>query len=579
MTDLEIAQMFEDVANLLSIRGDNRRRVLAYQRAAEVIRELDAPLETYASQNNLTAIAGIGKTLAAKIDEMLTTGELDFYNRLSAEIPPSLLTLLRVNGVGPKKVKLFFDSLDVRTLDDLEAAAKAEKLRRLPGMGAKSEAKILQGIDALRQFGDERRPLWEVWPLAQAIVAHLRTLPGVQRAEIAGSLRRRRDTIGDLDFLVAAAAEDAPAIMDAFVAMRSVSSVSGRGPTKSSVLLHDGIRADLRVLPAERWGTLLAYFTGSQAHNVRLRELAQRQGYTLNEHALTPLDGRTELIFDSEADLYARLELPYILPTLREDRGEIEAAQNGQLPAVVTQGDIVSDLHMHSTWSDGKHTILEMAHAARERGLKLIVITDHSYSLGIANGLSAERLRDQAAAVRAADAEIGPEMRILHGTEMEIRADGTLDFPDELLETLDFVIASLHVSLTQPRAQIMQRLLAAVDNPHVDMIAHPTGRLIGERPGADVDLDRLFMAASATGTLLEINANPRRLDLSDQAARRAAQLGVKISINCDAHRAEQFDLLHFGVAAAQRAWLTPANIVNCWPVTRLVNHLGLQLHG
>ncbi|MGB4870763.1 MAG: PHP domain-containing protein, partial [Candidatus Promineifilaceae bacterium] len=320
----------------------------------------------------------------------------------------------------------------------------------------------------------------------------------------------------------------------------------------------------------ERWGTLLSYFTGSKNHNVRLRELALKQGLSLNEHAFTPEDGRPEILCPTEEDVYATLGLPYILPTLREDTGEIEAAQNGRLPQVVQLADIISDLHMHTTWSDGKLSVMEMAQIAKAQGLRYIVITDHSVSLGIANGLSVERLRAQAAEVRAADEALGPDFRVLHGTEMEIKADGSLDYSDEVLAELDFVIASLHTSLSQPREQVMARLLNALRNPHVDMIAHPTGRLLPDRAGADLDMDVVLETAVSTRTILEINANPERLDLRDSHVRRAIALGAKIAINTDAHHPDQFAFRHFGVAVAQRGWATAESIVNTWPVEQFL---------
>jgi DNA polymerase (family X) len=438
-------------------------------------------------------------------------------------------------------------------------------------MGAKSEARILAAIAALARHGDGRTPLGDAWPIAQEILAVLRAIPGVTHTAVAGSLRRMRETIGDVDLLVAAA--DPEPVMERFCTLARVEAVAARGGTKARVVLLNGLGVDLRVLPAARWGTLLSYFTGSKDHNVRLRELALKQGLSLSEHAFTRADG-SETLCATEEEVYAVLGLPYIPPALREDRGEIEAALRGELPALVQQDQILSDLHLHTTWSDGRLSILEMAQAARARGLRAIVITDHSASLGVANGLSVARLREQAAAVRAADAEMGPDFRVLHGTEMEIKADGALDYPDELLADLDFVIASLHTSLGQPRDQITARLLNAIHNPHVDMIGHPTGRLLPDRSGADLDMDAVLQAAAATGTIMEINANPQRLDLRDSHVRRALALGVKLAINTDAHSAEQFDLLHYGVATAQRGWATAVDVVNTWPVDELLAYVG-----
>lgn len=571
MNNREITQRFADVADMLAIRGDNIHRVLAYRRAAEAIENLGRDVNQVYAEGTLTDIPGIGATLAEKIEEMLTTGSLAFYDRLAQEIPPSLVELLKVEGLGPKRVKQVYDVLGVTTLAQLSAAAQEGKLRDLPGMGAKSEEKVLKAIAALARHGDDRVPLGNAWPLAQEILAILAKIPGVTQTAVAGSLRRMKESIGDIDLLVAA--DEAAVVMDTFVHLPQVESISGHGPTKSSVTLFNGLQVDLRVLPAERWGTLLCYFTGSKSHNVHLREMALKRGLSLNEHAFTPVDGGPEILCATEEAVYQVLDLPYIIPTLREDRGEIEAAQAGRLPDVIQTEQIISDLHMHTTWSDGSATILEMAKAAQARGLRYMAITDHSVSLGIANGLSIERLHQQAADIRQANDALGPDFRILHGTEMEIRADGSLDYPDEVLAGLDFVIAALHVSLSQPRAQVTERLLNALNNPHVDMIAHPSGRLLPDRAGADADWDVVLETAVATRTILEINANPRRLDLRDSLARRAVELGATLAINCDAHHAEHFDFLHYGVAAAQRAWVTPDVVVNTWPLEKLLAFL------
>jgi DNA polymerase (family X) len=442
----------------------------------------------------------------------------------------------------------------------------------LPGMGEKSESKIMTAINALALHGDDRTPLGVVWPIAQSMLAALLQVPGVTQGAVAGSLRRMKETIGDIDILVAADSPDD--VMDRFGTLDIVESVAARGPTKTRVDLLNGMGADLRVLPAERWGTLLAYFTGSQAHNIRLRELALKKGLSLNEHAFTPVDGGAEILCSTEEEVYATLGLPYIPPYIREDRGEIEAAFKDSLPQLVEETEILSDLHMHTTWSDGTLSIIDMAKAARENGLQAIAITDHSVSLGIARGLSIDRLREQAAEVRAADKTMGSGFKVLHGTEMEIRADGTLDYHDEVLAGLDFVIASLHTGLGQSREQVTQRMLNAINNPHVDMIAHPTGRLMPDRVGADLDMEVIMRAAASNGTILEVNANPQRLDLRDVDVRHALEMGVKIAINTDAHRPGEFGYRHFGVATAQRGWATSANVVNTWPVDEFLNYIG-----
>jgi DNA polymerase (family X) len=490
MKNREIAQTFDRIADMLAIRGDQIHRVLAYRRAAESIESLGRDVNQVYQEGGLTDIPGIGKTLAEKIEEMLTTGHLAFYDRLAQEIPPSLVEMLRVEGLGPKRVKQIYDGLGIRTLEELTAAAQAGKLRDLSGLGAKSEAKLVAAIAALAQHGDQRMPLGDAWPLAQAILAELADLPGVTQTAVAGSLRRMKETIGDIDLLVAA--EESAPIMQTFVALPHVETVLGQGPSKSSVLLHNGMQVDLRVLPPARWGTALSYFTGSKNHNVRLREMALKRGLSLNEHAFTPENGDPEILCATEEAVYAVLGLPIIPPTLREDGGEIEAALHGRLPHLVQLPDIIADLHMHTTWSDGKQSVLEMARAAKAQGLQYIVITDHSVSLGVANGLSVERLRAQADEVRAADEAMGPDFRVLHGTEMEIKADGSLDFPDEVLAELDFVIASLHTGLSQPREQVTQRSAErAAQSPRRHdrpsdrpAAARPAGRRFGHGRGA-----------------------------------------------------------------------------------------------
>lgn len=571
MNNREIAQTFERVADMLAIRGDQIHRILAYRRAAENIRELGRDLHLIDEEGGLTDIPGIGATLAAKIEEMLVTDRLEFYERLAEEIPPSLVEMLRVEGLGPKRVKQIYDSLGITTLDELTEAARQGELRNLPGLGAKSEAKIVANIEALARHGDDRFPLAIAWPVAHEILSELQRLPQVQRGAVAGSLRRMRETTGDIDLLVAS--DDWEPIMTAFRELKIVETVLGSGSTKTSVLLLNGLQADLRVLPAERWGTLLSYFTGSKDHNVRLRELALKRGLSLNEHAFTPQNGGPEILCATEQEVYSVLGMPYIPPTLREDRGEIEAALAGTLPQLIQEGDVLADLHMHTTSSDGRQNAREMAEGARERGLRYVAITDHSASLGIANGLSVDRLRQQAAEIAELNDQLGDDFRLLHGSEVEIKADGSLDYSDEVLAELDFVIASLHVGLSQPRETITQRLVSAIENPNVDMIAHPTGRLMPGRYGADLDMDKVLKAAARTGTIMEINANPERLDLRDSHVRRALELGVKLAINTDAHHTDQLDLMHFGVATAQRGWAEATDVVNTWAVDELIAYL------
>ena len=569
-TNKQLADTFTLIGDLLEIKGEIIFKILAYRKAADSLTELGRDVSDIweeESLQGLQAIPGVGKAIAEKIDELLRTGELGFLNRLSEEVPLSLADLLEISGLGPKKVALFWKELDITTLEGLEAAARAGQLRGLPGMGAKSEEKIIKGIEALaRRSG--RTPLGVAWPFARELLAFLRGLSQVSAVEPGGSLRRMRETVGDIDIL--AASTDLEPVMDAFVKRPDVIEIIGHGTTKSSVEFANGLRAQLWVHPPERFGTALQYATGSKDHNVRLRELALDRGYSLSEHALTRTDDGEEVLCASEEKVYQTLGLPWIPPELREDRGEIQAALSGKLPPLVTVDSLIAELHTHSTWSDGKVTIRQMAEAAMARGLKVLAITDHSRSLGIANGLSIERLWEQAEEIRIIQAELGEQITLLHGSEIEIKADGSLDYPDEVLARLDIVIASLHVSLGQERERVTERMLNTIRNPHIDIIGHPTGRLIPDREAADLDMEAVFAAAVETGTVLEISAHPMRLDLNDSYARRAAELGVLISINTDAHQPDELDLRFFGAAIARRGWVPPEQVINTWEVDRLV---------
>lgn len=577
LTNKQIADVFDMVADMLQLKGEIIHRVLSYRRAAESIRELPRDVNVVAAEDKLTEIPGIGKTLADKINELIETGELEFYNRLAAEIPPGVIDIMRINGVGPKKAQLFWKELQIVDLAALEAAAKEGRLRNLSGMGAKSEQKVLEGIEALRRQSG-RAPLGVALPAAEALLEPLRVLPGVVDTQIAGSIRRARPTIGDIDLLIAVENMDfTPQIMEAFVRQQMVGRILGQGETKSSVELHNGVQVDLRVLPVERWGTAQQYFTGSQMHNIRVREIALEKGYSLNEHAFSPVDASGVIIedaekitFTSEEAVYEFMDMQWITPEIRENTGEIERAQARTLPTFIQLEDIQADLHMHTTWSDGRLSIREMAELAKAHGRKYIVITDHSRSLGVTNGLSIERLLEQQAEIRRVDAELNGSIRVFHGTEMEITADGNLDFPDEVLAQLDFVIASLHVSLRQEREQITRRLLNAIQNPHVDLIGHPRGQMIPTREPVDADMDAVFAAAKESGIALEINANPARLDLEAQYARRAMELGILLSINTDAHSASDMDLMHYGIRTARRGWVEAASVINTWPLERFV---------
>jgi len=554
----QVASIFAEMADILAIQGENYHRIMAYRRAAENVAALGRPLVEVWQAGELESIPGIGKTLAAKIDELMRTGRLEAYEKLKAQVPEGVVAMLQVPDVGPRKAALFWKKLGVTSIEELEAAARAGRLRELPGMGARSEQKVLEGIQALKRRTG-RIPLGTAWELAQALLAPLRELRGVVQAAPAGSLRRMRETVGDLDLLVAA--EEPEPVMDRFRGLSQVAEVLLSGPTKTSIRTREGFQVDLRVLPPARWGTALQYFTGSQAHNIRLRGLALDRGLSLSEYALKRNDG-TELLCATEEEVYAALGLPWIPPELREDRGEIEAALEGRLPDLVTLGDLQGDLQFHTTWSDGHRSLLEMAEAARAQGMKYGLVTDHSHGLGIAQGVGPEELRRQRAEIEAVNRRMGGSFRVLAGVEVEVRADGSLDLPDEVLAELDLVVAAVHSGLRQGREQVTARAVAAIRHPHVDILAHPTGRLIGRREGADLDLEAVLRAAAETGKAIEVNGHPLRLDLSDIHVRRAVELGVTLVINSDAHDPADFDLLRFGVATARRGWATAADVLN-----------------
>jgi DNA polymerase (family 10) len=566
LTNLEAADVFRRIAYLLEIKGEAIYRVLAYRRAADAIQELGRDLHDIWEQGELQKIPGVGKAIAEKIDELLRTGKLEYYEKLAAEVPPGLVEVLAVGDVGPKKAARFWKELNITSVDELEKAAQEGRLRELSGMGAKSEARILENIHALREQRTDRMLLGKAEQVSEHLLERLRGLKGVVQAEAAGSLRRFRETVGDLDLIVGA--KNSGTVLEAFIQFPEVARTLGQGDTKASVELHDGTRVQVWVHPPEHFGSAWQYATGSQAHNVRLRELAQKRGLSLSERGFKT-EQDDDITCAKEVDVYAALDLPWIPPELREDRGEIRAAQAGELPQLVEVDDLKGDLHAHSDWSDGGASMREMAEAALELGLEYLVVSDHSRSLGVANGLSIERLREQRDEISRLQSEIGDSLKILHGTEVEILADGSLDFPDEVLAELDIVIASLHMSLRQPREVVTERLLRALSNQNVDIIGHPTGRLIGQREPADLDMERIFRAAAEHDVALEINANPERLDLRDVHARLAIEQGCLLAINTDAHHPEHLQFRIFGVGTARRGWVTPDSVLNTWPLDKL----------
>lgn len=568
MKNREIARIFDEIADIMEIRQDNIFKIRAYRRASLNLEGLNRDLAQM-THKELLEIPGVGADLAARIEEYLQTGSMAYYEQLKKEIPAGVFTMLAVPDLGPKTAKAIYDALQIESLDELEKAALEHRLAGIKGIKQKTEENILKGIQAVKR-GRERQPLGRMLPAAEELVAALKEMAPIERIEVAGSIRRRRDTIKDID--IVATSPDPAAVMEAFLGLTQVHDVIMRGPTRASVTIREGVQVDLRVVEAASYGAALAYLTGSQSHNVRLREMAQKRGLKINEYGIFREEDNVRLGGENEEDVYRLLGLPFVPAVLREDMGEIEAAIKGRLPRLVTAEDVRGDLHVHSRWSDGAHGIAELVEAARLRGLSYIAVTDHSQGLGVARGLTVERLMEQQAEIRALNRELDG-FRVLHGTEMDIRNDGSLDFPDEVLAQLDVVVASIHSGFSGTKEAMTARIVAAMHNPHVHIVAHPTGRIIGEREGYQLDMEEVLQVARETGTAMEINAYPLRLDLEDRYVRRAKELGVMIAINTDTHAKLQFETLHWGISVAQRGWLEREDVLNTLSAEELVKRL------
>jgi DNA polymerase (family 10) len=566
MKNLEIARLFDQMADGLEIKGDNPFRIRAYRRAAQNLETLTEDLEAVASQGRLEEIPGIGADLAGKIREYLDTGRIAEIAAITRRIPRGVLELMNVPGIGPKTARLLYRREGITTLSRLEKLARAGKLRGRHGIQAKTEANILKGI-ALVRSGQDRMPLGLALPLGRELLHELEGISAVKEVILAGSLRRMKDTIGDIDIL--AISTTPKAVMQAFVRLPQVSDVLEVGETKASIRHREGIQVDLRVVEPACFGAALVYFTGSKQHSIRIREMALKKGLKMSEYGVFRTSTGRRVAGATEEEVYASVGLPWIPPELREDAGEIEAAQMKKLPVLVRLGDIKGDLHCHTKASDGHLTIDELISAAEARGYDYVVVSDHSPSARVAGGLSLAELRAHVRAIRAAQKR-HPRIRVLAGTECDIRPDGSLDYPDAVLAQLDLVIAAVHSGFRQPRSQMTQRICRALENPYVDILAHPTGRLIGERAPYDVDLDQVFRTAKKLGKAVEINSYPTRLDLNDVHARRAADLGVLIAVDTDTHVLDHLATVELGVAMARRAWLEKDQIVNTWSLKRLV---------
>ncbi len=595
-TNAELGRLFGEIGDLLEIKGELVFKVVAYRRAADVIAACPVDLASAYLEGKPPRLAGVGQAISDKIEERVRTGRLGFLDKLSSELPLTLVDLLRIPGLGPRTVSQIYRDLGIATLEELRVAAETGRLRGLRGISARTEQLILSGIESLaRQV--QRLRLNEAEERIAFIEAILRQAPGVRRIVPAGSFRRRRETIADLDFL--AETSDPAALLERFLAVPRIREVIAQGSHKAAISLHDGPNVDLMIMPPGEAGTYLVHFTGSREHNVRLRARARNMGWSLSEKGFLRIDPETgqaltgpaaELrTMATEVEVYAFLGLPFIEPELREDQGEIEAALAGRLPRLVSLDDLQGDLHSHSGWSDGTEPVEVMAEEARRRGRRYQALTDHTWSLQVANGLAPDRVEEQRGVIAALNARFEaeeraarlgtgrlpdgaapPGFRLLHGCELEIRTDGRLDYDDDLLARFDLVVASLHVGRRQPREQLTARVLTAIRSPHVDVIAHPSGRKVLRRPDLDLDWDAIYVEAARTGTILEMNGSPDRLDLAVERARRAVAAGCLVAIDSDAHRIRELDDVRWGVSQARRAWVEPDRVVNTWEPERLL---------
>lgn len=558
MTNKEIAFLFRQIANILQIKGENAFRVISYNRAAETIENYPHELEElyHVNPKLLVGIPGIGESLREKIEEMLKTGQLKFYEKLLKTFNKGLLTLLEIRGLGPKKVKLLYEELGIDSIEDLKKAAKSHKIKDLPRMGKKSEAQIFAAIEDFEKY-QKRSLLSDALEAAERYLAYLRENPLIIRAQYAGSLRRRKETIGDLDLLVVG--KDHKKISDYFCAYNLVDKVIAKGDTKSSIILQGGMQVDLRVLDENEFGAALHYFTGSKEHNVALRDRAKKMGLKISEYGI--FKGAKKIGGKTEEEVFKKTGLPYIDPEIRENRGEIEAAHLGKLPVLIRLEDLKGDLHVHTNWSDGHETLENMVEAAREKGFSYIAISDHSKSLRVANGLDEKRILAQIKEIDDLNQRIS-NFTILKGAEVDILEDGTLDFPDEILAKLDIVIGSVHSKFNLSKNTQTNRVIKAIQNHYLTILGHPTGRLLNQRNPIQIDMEAIIDMAKKYHKILEINANPYRLDLNDLNIKLAKEKGLLMAINSDSHSISNFDLLKYGIYTARRGWIEKTSVIN-----------------
>ncbi|MEU2833391.1 DNA polymerase/3'-5' exonuclease PolX [Streptomyces lavendulae] len=565
----QVEAMLQEYADLIALRGGDAFKARAYEKAARAVGGCPDDVSALDAEG-LRGIPHVGRSVADKVLEYLRTGRMSVVDEARASVPAGVRELIAVPGLGPRKAMVLYEELGITSVDQLQDAIRQERLRDLKGFGERTEESILRGISVLRKAGEGRILVSAAMDVAEQLVAEMSAIPGCVRCTYAGSLRRMKETIGDVDILVAAH-RPAP-FMEALVALPGTAEVIARGEKKTSVRTATGLQVDLRVLPPASWGAGLQYFTGSKAHNIRTRALAVRQGLKLSEYGLFDAESGRSIASGTEEAIYTRLGLPWIPPTLREDRGEIAAGLRGELPDLVTEGDIRGDLHTHTDLTDGLATLEDMTAAAAARGYAYYAVTDHAPNLSMQR-MTSEKILAQRERLRELDGG-HHTMRLLHGTELNIGPDGDLDWPDEFLAEFDLCVASVHSHFHQNRRELTGRLIRACENPHVSVIGHPTTRLIGRRPPIDADLDAVFEACARTGTALEINAHPERLDLCDEDVLRAKRHGVKFAVNSDAHATTHLAYMRYGVATAQRGWLTTDDVINTWPLARLRRFLG-----
>lgn len=563
MKNHEIAALFERIANVLELKGENVFRISSYRKAARVIGDVTEDIEVLAKEGKLKDIPGIGKNMAERIMEYIHTGRISKYDEVMKGISEETVILMQIPGLGPKTVAMLNKKLGIVSLRDLEKALQEGKLKGLFGIGEKKIENILRGIE-LFKTSQQRISIGMAYPIVKGIIEVLKSNPQTKDIQSAGSLRRMKETVGDIDIL--ATGTQGNDIIKSFVNMRGVTQILAAGDTKGSIRVEEGVQVDLRVVREDEFGSALQYFTGSKEHNVHLREIAKKKGYKINEYGI--FNGDKKVGGRREEEIYRALGMDWIPPELRENKGEIEAAQEGKLPNLIKISDIKGDLHNHSNWSDGNSTFEEMAERAMKMGYRYLVVSDHSQSLHVANGLKEEELLEEIEEVDNLNKKL-KGFTLLKATEVDIMADGSIDFPDKLLEKLDVVVASIHSGFKQEKKKITERIIAAIRNPYVNIIAHPTGRLIGKREGYEVDLDKVMEACIETGTALELNCYYDRLDLNDTNCRKAKEMGVMIAINTDAHHVDQLWMMELGVGIARRGWLEAKNVINTFSLKDL----------